>query len=105
VDTFAVDSEAAKDEDSALADRGEQVSLMEPMRISETSRHREGLADPAVELAAHAAGFRRSLPEGVLAALSDLVRAMNCCFTNLIEGHDVSTVLVERAASSLLGGA
>jgi Fic family protein len=70
---------------------------MEPMRISETSRHREGLADLAVELATHAAGFRRSLPEGVLAALADLVRAMNCYYSNLIEGHDTHPVDIERA--------
>ena len=62
----------------AVPDRGELVSLMEPMRISETSRHRRELADLAVELAAHSTGFRRSLPEGVLSALGDLVRAMNC---------------------------
>ena len=49
---------------------------MEPMRISETSPHRGDLADLAMELAAHSTGFRRSLPEGVLAALADLVRAM-----------------------------
>jgi len=81
----------------AVPDRGELVSLMEPMRISETSRHREGLADLAVELAAHAAGFRRSLPEGVLTALADLVRSMNCYYSNLIEGHDTHPVDIERA--------
>jgi Fic family protein len=95
---FEADIETATREDgSALVDRGEQVSLIEPMRISETSRHREGLADLAVELAAHAAGFRRSLPEGVLAALADLVRAMNCYYSNLIEGHDTHPVDIERA--------
>jgi hypothetical protein len=92
------DKEAATSTDAnALTDRGEPVSLMEPMRISETSRHRAGLADLAVELAAHAAGFRRSLPEGVLTALADLVRAMNCYYSNLIEGHDTHPVDIERA--------
>lgn len=92
------DKKAATHEDAGtFANRGEQVSLMEPMRISETSRHRAGLADLAVELAAHAAGFRRSLPEGVLAALADLVRAMNCYYSNLIEGHDTHPVDIERA--------
>ena len=81
----------------AVPDHGEPVSLMEPMRISETSHHREGLADLAVELAAHAAGFHRSLPEGVLTALADLVRAMNCYYSNLIEGHDTHPVDIERA--------
>ncbi len=67
------------------------------MRISETSRHRGFLADLAVELAAHSTGFRRSLPEGVLIALTDLVRAMNCYYSNLIEGHDTHPVDIERA--------
>ncbi len=44
-----------------------------------------------------AAGFRRSLPEGVLAALADLVRAMNCYYSNLIEGHNTHPVDIERA--------
>ena len=76
---------------SAAKDRGEAVSMMEPLLISEGSRHREALIDLAVELAARSAGFRRSLPEGVLAALADLVRAMNCYYSNLIEGHDTES--------------
>ena len=42
-------------------------------------------------------GFRRSLVPGVLTALSDLVRAMNCYYSNLIEGHDTHPVDIERA--------
>ena len=30
-------------------------------------------------------------------ALSDLVRAMNCYYSNLIEGHDTHPVDIERA--------
>lgn len=78
-------------------DGQEAVSLMEPMKISESSRHRVSLTDLAVDLAAHSAGFRRSLPEGVLTALADLVRAMNCYYSNLIEGHDTHPVDIERA--------
>ena len=80
-----------------VTDRGEVVSLMEPMKISETSRHRGILTDLSLELAAHSTGFRRSLPEGVLTALADLVRAMNCYYSNLIEGHDTHPVDIERA--------
>ncbi|MBK1725108.1 Fic family protein [Thiocystis violacea] len=95
---FEADLKAAKHEDAdTLVDRSERLSSMDPMRIAETSRHRVGLADMAVELAAHAAGFRRSLPEGVLTALADLVRAMNCYYSNLIEGHDTHPVDIERA--------
>ena len=70
---------------------------MEPLLVSESSRHRAPLTDLAVELAAKSAGFRRSLPDGMLAALADLVRAMNCYYSNLIEGHDTHPVDIERA--------
>lgn len=92
------DIKAAKKTDTKQApDRGELVSLMEPMKISESSRHRRDLADLAIELAAHSTGFRRSLPEGVLVALADLVRSMNCYYSNLIEGHDTHPIDIERA--------
>ena len=45
---------------------------MEPLLISEAARNRAGLTDLALELAQKSAGFRRSLPEGVLASLADL---------------------------------
>lgn len=80
-----------------VVDRGEPVSLMEPLLIGEGSRHRGALTDLAVELAARSAGFRRSLPDGVRTALADLVRAMNCYYSNLIEGHDTHPVEIERA--------
>ncbi len=70
---------------------------MEPLLIGEDSRHRGELTDLAVDLAAKSAGFRRSLPQGLLAALADLVRAMNCYYSNLIEGHDTHPVDIERA--------
>ena len=89
---------------SAAKDSGEAVSMMEPLLISEGSRQREALIDLAVELAARSAGFRRSLPEGVLAALADLVRSMNCYYSNLIEGHDTHPVDIERALKDDYGG-
>jgi Fic family protein len=82
---------------SAVIDRDEGTGLMEPLLIGESSRHRNALSDLAVDLAARAAGFRRSLPEGVRIALADLVRAMNCYYSNLIEGHDTHPVDIERA--------
>jgi Fic family protein len=85
---------------SAVVDRHEPVTQMEPLLISEDSRHRGPLTDLAVELAAKSAGFRRSLPQGVLAALADLVRSMNCYYSNLIEGHDTHPIDIERALKS-----
>ena len=81
----------------AATDRGEDVGLMEPLRLGDASRHRPSLADLAVEVAAASAGFRRSLPPGVVKALADLVRSMNCYYSNLIEGHDTHPVDIERA--------
>ena len=70
---------------------------MEPLLIGETSRHRGTLTDLAVELAQKAAGFRRSLPESLSASLADLVRAMNCYYSNLIEGHDAPIPSISNA--------
>jgi Fic family protein len=78
-------------------DRKETVALMEPLLIAEGSRHRGELTDLAIEMAARSAGFRRSLPVGVRTALADLVRAMNCYYSNLIEGHDTHPIDIERA--------
>ena len=80
-----------------VADRGEITAMMEPLLVGEGSPHRPALNELAVELAAKSAGFRRSMPEGVVTALANLVRAMNCYYSNLIEGHDTHPVDIERA--------
>ncbi len=80
-----------------MQDRGESITMMEPLIISGSSKQRGRLSDLAVELASHASGFRRSLPEGMLSALADLVRSMNCYYSNLIEGHDTHPIDIERA--------
>ena len=85
------------DMESGMEDRGESASLMEPLLIDAGSRFRGRLTDLGVELAQKSAGFRRSLPESLLASLADLVRAMNCYYSNLIEGHDTHPVDIERA--------
>ncbi len=78
-------------------DRGEDIGLMEPLVIGDSSKQRGALSDLAVDLAAKAAGLRRSLPPGIVVALADLVRSMNCYYSNLIEGHDTHPVDIERA--------
>jgi Fic family protein len=83
--------------DIKAEDRGESPSLMEPLLIGDGSRHRAALTDLALDLAGKSAGFRRSLPLSLLASLADLVRAMNCYYSNLIEGHDTHPVDIERA--------
>ena len=46
------DTKADIEPDILVANRGESVSLMEPLLVSEGSRHRADLTDLAVELAA-----------------------------------------------------
>jgi len=92
-----IEADRRADKEGTSSDRHEPISLMEPMLISESSRFRNGLADLAVEIAARSAGFRRSLSRGIVAALADLVRSMNCYYSNLIEGHDTHPIDIERA--------
>jgi Fic family protein len=86
-----------KEDIKPVKDRGEAVSLMEPLLIGDGSRHRAVLTDLALELAQKSTGFRRSLPESLLASLANLVRSMNCYYSNLIEGHDTHPIDIERA--------
>src|SRR6202050_4366025 len=70
---------------------------MEPLLIGDGSRNRGDITDLALELPRKSAGFRRSLPPSLLASLANLVRAMNCYYSNLIEGHDTHPIDIERA--------
>ena len=81
----------------AVKDRGERTALMEPLIRSEGSRHRVERTDLALELAQRSAGLRRSLPPSPLSSLATPVRAMNCYYSNLIEGHDTHPIDIERA--------
>lgn len=78
-------------------DDGESIGLFEPLMVSEGSPDRGGLNDLALELAEKSAAFRSSLPESMAVALADLVRSMNCYYSNLIEGHNTHPIDIERA--------
>lgn len=70
---------------------------MEPLLFPEGSRHRAELADLAVDLVGKSARFKGSLPPGLVRPLADAIRAMNCYYSNLIEGHDTHPIDIERA--------
>jgi Fic family protein len=82
---------------SNLQDRDEDISQMEPMLISESSKHRDRMNELVFELSSTASAFRASLPEGMVEALCDLVRSMNCYYSNRIEGHDTLPIEIEQA--------
>jgi hypothetical protein len=68
------------------AHRDELPSLMEPLLLS--GGHREFITDLAFALTQRSAGFRASLLPNILSSLADLVRSMNCYYSNLIEGYN-----------------
>ncbi|MBA3661988.1 MAG: Fic family protein [Gammaproteobacteria bacterium] len=70
---------------------------MEPLLISEHSTHRPLLLDLAMDLVAKSSGFRRSLPIAMQASLANMVRSMNCYYSNLIEGHNTHPIEIEQA--------
>lgn len=70
---------------------------MEPLLLAEGSSHRAELIDLTLDLATRSARFQASLPPGLIGPLSDAVRAMNCYYSNLIEGHDTHPIDIERA--------
>ncbi len=83
-----------------LKDDGEEVGLFEPLTVAEAAPVRQRLNDLALELAEASAAFRSSLPEPIARALADLVRSMNCYYSNLIEGHDTHPIDIERALAN-----
>ena len=96
-DMYTVESQTCTvmDADITTADRGEIVSVMEPLLLG--PRHRGALTDLAFDLTQKSAAFRASLPASILSSLSDLVRSMNSYYSNLIEGHNTHPVDIERA--------
>jgi Fic family protein len=97
IHTLVKQYEADMKADIKAADRGEPITLMEPLLVGSDSRHRAALTDLAFELTQKSAGFRSSLPPSLLVPLANLVRAMNCYYSNLIEGHDTHPIDIERA--------
>lgn len=72
----------------------ESIGLMEPMLPSEGSGE---LSDLAVDLVAKASGFAGKINPIVAVSVGELVRSMNCYYSNLIEGHDTHPKDIDRA--------
>ena len=72
----------------------ENTSSMEPMLPPEGERN---LEDLAIDLATKASGLASLLPPAVRLEIGDLVRSMNCYYSNLIEGHDTHPRDIDRA--------
>ena len=71
--------------------------MMTPALLSDEAKSKAKLMDSTLELVARSSGLKRSLPDGTLTALAELVRVMNCYYSNLIEGHNTHPIAIERA--------
>ncbi|MBV5317254.1 MAG: Fic family protein [Desulfobulbaceae bacterium] len=72
----------------------EGIGLMEPMLPPGGERK---LEDLAIDLATKASGLASQLPSTVRVGVGDLVRSMNCYYSNLIEGHCTHPRDIDRA--------
>ncbi len=69
------------------------VSAMEPMLPEES----KGLENLATDLVARASTLAGRVNPVLAASIGDLVRSMNCYYSNLIEGHQTLPVDIDRA--------
>ncbi len=74
----------------------ENTSSMEPMLPQDGELK---LEDLAMDLATKASGLASLLPPAVRLGIGDLVRSMNCYYSNLIEGHDTHPRDIDRAVA------
>lgn len=72
----------------------ESITLMEPMLPPEGESR---LEDLALDMATRASGLASQMPLAVRQGIGDLVRSMNCYYSNLIEGHDTHPRDIDRA--------
>ncbi len=82
-----------------MTNRNENIMLMEPLIISEQTSYKTELMDLVLELTQKSAQFKSSLPSAIQHSLATTVRAMNCYYSNLIEGHNTHPIAIEQALS------
>lgn len=78
-------------------DDGESIALFEPLIGSIDVASRAKLNDLALTLAEKSAAFSASLPAAISNCLGDIVRIADCYYSNLIEGHTIQPIDIERA--------
>jgi Fic family protein len=68
---------------------------LEPMLLPEEGR--KDLEDLATDMVAKSSSLAAKLPPVLRASAGDLVRSMNCYYSNLIEGHNTYPIDIDRA--------
>lgn len=80
-----------------MQDDQESILSMTPVIVGGTSPRFAELADLALHLTDANARLRSSIPAEIAESLADLMRSMNCYYSNLIEGHHTHPIDIERA--------
>jgi Fic family protein len=75
----------------------ESLAMMEPMVVGEANPARGRLDELAFTLNQDANRLAGQLNHVMVAGIGDLVRYMNCFYSNLIEGHNTHPIDIERA--------
>jgi len=70
------------------------TALMEPLMPADAQHRLENLA---FDLAGKSQGLASTLHGDVIRSVGDLVRSMNCYYSNLIEGHNTHPANIEKA--------
>lgn len=78
-------------------DDNESIGLFEPLVVSQGARSRGRLNDLARTLAEKSTAHCSSLPAPLVDAIANLITAVNCFYSNLIEGHEIDLVDLKRA--------
>jgi len=76
------------------AEEPTSTSLMEPLMPIDAQHRLENLA---FDLAGKSQGLASTLHSEVIRSVGDLVRSMNCYYSNLIEGHNTHPANIEKA--------
>jgi hypothetical protein len=69
----------------------DSITLMEPMLPPDGESR---LEDLAIDVATKASGLASQLPLAARQGIGDIVRSMNCYYSNLIEGHDTHPAIL-----------
>ena len=79
-----------------------QGNVLGPNALSFLPDDNKELEDLAIDLVAKASGLATRLHPVLRASVGDLVRSMNCYYSNLIEGHNTLPVDIDRAMNNEL---
>ncbi|WP_216332409.1 Fic family protein [Rhizobium sp. X9] len=81
----------------SATDDGESIGQFEPLIVSEGAKTRTKLNELTLSLIEMSLAFSASLPGAIAEAFADIVRSVECYCSNLIEGHQIDPLDIDRS--------